>query len=274
MIGNVLKHRASAAALLACTLIFATPATPAQTVKQVVATMLDREREAAAHKDRFEYMSVERSDRTSGRAWTERVVETQVGRVRLLLAEDGKPISANRMQVEHDRLANDAAHPDEFEKREAAQKDEEAHARQMFDLLPKAFILENMRAEGGNWHIDFRPDPNYSPSGMEERVLHGMSGYILIDQSAVRLVHIEGRLPQDLSIGFGLVTVHAGSHFETSKTPFAGQWRTIRVISDIRGKAVLFKTIAKNTDVTRTEFKRVDNNLTVAQAAALVQAQH
>ena len=50
-----------------------------------------------------------------------------------------------------------------------------------------------------------------------------------------------------------------------------GQWRTVRVLSDIRGKAVLFKTISKNEDVSRTEFKRVPNNLTVAQAVGMLE---
>jgi hypothetical protein len=128
-----------------------------------------------------------------------------------------------------------------------------------------------VRVEDDAWKIDFRPDPGYSPSGMEERVLHGMSGWLMVDQKQMRLRHIEGRLPQDLSIGFGLVNVHAGSNFLTSKAPYLGQWRTVRVVSDIRAKAALFKTIARNTDVSRTDFARVDNNLTVAQAAALVQ---
>lgn len=98
-----------------------------------------------------------------------------------------------------------------------------------------------------------------------------MSGWMLIDQKQMRLHHIEGRLPQDVSIGFGiLATVHAGSNFESTKAMYYDQWRTIRVISDIRGKAALFKAISRNTDVARTEFKRVDNNLTVAQAVELL----
>jgi hypothetical protein len=240
--------------------------------KDIVSTMLTNEHYAAAHKDNFIFLSNERSERTGGKLWTERVVETPHGRVRLLLQEDGKPISAERAQQERDRLANDVAHPDAFEQREKAQKDDEARARQMLDMIPKGFILENLKEQNGDWRVDFRPDPKYSPSGMEERVLHGMSGWMLINEKAMRLHHIEGRLPQDVSIGFGLLaTVHAGSNFESTKGQFDDQWRTIRVISDIRGKAALFKTIAKNQDVARTEFKRVDNHLSVADAVALLE---
>ncbi|HZL26646.1 MAG TPA: hypothetical protein VFC39_08960, partial [Acidobacteriaceae bacterium] len=218
------------------------------------------------------YLSNERSERTGGRLWTERIVETPFGRVRLLLAVDGKPISPERMKQERDRLANDAAHPEAFQKLQQAQKDDEQHARQMMDMLPKGFFLENMRPQGDDWHIDFRPDPNYSPSGIEERVMHGMSGWLLVTQTGMRLHHIEGRLPADVNIGFGLLaSVKAGSNFETTKAIAEGQWRTVRVISDIRGKAALFKTIGKNEDVARTEFKRVPNNLTVAQAVEMLE---
>ena len=239
--------------------------------KEIVNTMLANERYAAEHRDRFMYLSNERSERTGGKLWTERVVETPVGRVRFLIAEDGKPLSAERVEAERKRLAADAANPAEFIKKEAAQKDDEAHARAMLELIPKGFVLENLKDANGDWRVDFRPDPAYSPNSMEEKVLHGMSGWMLIDQKHLRLHHIEGRLPADVSLAFGLASVKAGSHFESTKMMYVGQWRTIRVISDIRGKAVLFKTLSKNQDVARTEFKRVDNNLTVAQAVEMAE---
>jgi hypothetical protein len=264
--------RLTAAAVLGLMMCAPAPARAQRTARDVVTEMLAQEHDAAAHKDNFIYLSNERSERTGGHLWTERVVETPFGRVRLLQAEDGKPISPQRSKEERDRLASDAAHPEAFQKREQAQKDDEVHARQMLDLLPRGFILDNITQQGYDWRIDFRPDPKYSPSGTEEKVLHGMSGWLLVTQSGMRLHHIEGRLPADVGIGFGLLAnVKAGSNFETTKAVEAGQWRTVRVISDIRGKAVLFKTISKNEDVARTEFKRVPNNLTVAQAVDLLE---
>ncbi len=244
-----------------------------QTAKEVVNEMLAQEHEAALHKDNFIYVSNERSERTGGHLWTERVVETPHGRVRFLTAEDGKPLPPERVEQERQRLANDVAHPEAFEQREKAQKDDESRARQMMDLLPKGFFLENLKEQNGDWRMDFRPDPSYSPSGLEERVLHGMSGWLLVEQRQMRLHHVEGRLPSDLSIGFGFLSVKAGSHFETTKAKYEGQWRTVRVVSDIRGKAILFKSISKNTDVARGEFRRVPNDLTVAQAVAMAERQ-
>ena len=244
---------------------FATP-------QDLLGAMITQERDSAAHHERYEYLSVERSDRTGGHVWTERVVETGRGKVRLLVAEDGVPISAERQQQERGRLANLLAHPEEFERSEAARMNDEAHERQMLDDLDKGFLLENVALEDGVWHIDFRPNPDYSPSGIEERVLHGMSGWLAIDAQDLRLVHIEAKLPTDVNIGFGLLaTIHAGSHFASDRELIEGHWRTVHVVTDIRGKAALFKSVGKDSDLTRSDFHYLDPDITLAQAVALVE---
>ena len=140
-----------------------------------------------------------------------------------------------------------------------------------WDVKTKAFVVENMRQEGGDLRLDFRPNPYYSPQSLEERVLHAMSGYMLLDQKTIRMHHIEGRLPEDVNIGFGfLATIHAGSSFMTDKLqPSPGDWKTQRVDTDIRGKAAFFKAISKNQHVIRMEIQRVPNDLSVAQAVDL-----
>jgi len=266
-----LKKLMSAVLGLGCVAGMSARGQVAPSAKELVNTMVAREVDAASHKQMFAYVASERSERTGGHMWTEHVVETPVGRVRFLLMEDGKPLSAERMAQERGRLANDLAHPDAFEAKERAEKDDEAHARQMLEMLPRAFVFDNVRLADGVWRMDFHPNPAYSPSGTEEKVLHGMSGYMLIDQKTLRMKHIEGRMPQDMSMDLGLVSVKAGSFFLTDKAPIQGQWRTARVVSDIRAKAALLKTIAKNTDVTRMGFHRLDAPLNLEQAIALAE---
>jgi len=245
-----------------------------QTPQELLRAMIVEEKDSANKHERYEYLSNERSERTGGHLWTERVVETSVGKVRLLLAEDGKPLSAERAQQERSRLAGIIAHPEEFAIREALRMNDEAHLRLMLDDLPRAFLLENVVLANGVWHIDFRPNPGYSPSGIEERVLHGMSGWLAIDARDLRLVHIEARLPVDFSIGFGLLaTIKAGSHFSSDRQLIEGHWRTVRVVVDIRGKAALFKSVGRSSDTARSEFHYLDPNITVAQAVELVEKQ-
>jgi hypothetical protein len=272
----VFRRRAAnrcAAAIVCAAIALQSHAQNAQSPLQLVTQMVAHEDDEAAHRDRYEFLSNERSERTGGHLWTERVVETASGRLRMLIAEDGKPLSAERQQAERERLAAIVADPDAFILREQTQKSDEVHARQMLDLLPHAFLFDNVRLDKGVWRMDFHPNPNYSPSGIEQHVLCGMSGWVAIDEKQQRLIHIEGHLPQDVSIGFGLLaTIHAGSHFGSDRMDADGHWRTVRVITDIRGKAALFKSVSKNSEVTRSEFKYLEPGITIAQAVALLES--
>jgi hypothetical protein len=247
----------------------AVPPTPLQ----VVSAMIVHEDDNSAHRDQYEFVSKERSERTGGKVWTERVVETSFGRVRFLLGVDGKPLSAEQESAERGRLAAIVADPNAFLARERAQKDDEAQARKMLDLLPKAFVFDNVRLQDGVWRMDFHPNPAYSAHGIEERVLCAMSGRVAIDAAQERLLHVEGRLPEDVSIGFGLVaTVRAGSHFSSERADVDGHWRTLHVVTNIQGKAVLFKSVGKDSEVTRSEFHYLQQGMTVAQAVSLAEA--
>lgn len=241
-----------------------------RTPQQLVNAML--EQELTPHTDRYEYVMNERSDRTGGHLWTEHVVETSVGRVMRLLAEDGKPLSAEREAQEKARLEAIAADPAAFAREQQARKDDEAHARQLLGELPKGFILENVTLTNGVWRMDFRPNPDYSPSGLEERVLHSMAGWLSIDAKDLRLIHIEGRLPADFNVGFGLVaSIKAGSNFLSDRAYIEGHWRTVHVTTDVRGKAILFKTVARKSEITRSGFVYRDSNITVPAAVALLE---
>ena len=242
-----------------------------QTPLQLVKVMIANEREAANDHERYEYISNERSDRTGGHLWAERVVETYAGRVRLLLSEDGKPLSTERSQQERERLTHIEEHPEEFIHHEQGVRNEEKRAREMLDALPQDFTFDNVVLKDGVWYMDFHPNPQYSPSGLEERVLHNMAGRLAIDAHALRLIHLEFHLVQEVDIGFGLLaTVHTGTTFISDRQFIDGRWHTLHVATQVHGKAVLFKRIDYNLDLKRAEFTVLDQNITVPQAAALL----
>jgi hypothetical protein len=200
------------------------------------------------------------------------VVETAVGKVRLLLAEDGKPLSPVRMAAEKAKLADIAAHPAAFQRREQSMKNDEEHAEQMLVLLHKAFLFDEPRPEGSDLRIGFRPDPAYQPKTMEEKVLHAMSGTVLVDERTNQLHRIEGKIPTDVSLGYGLLgTVHAGSSFSTEhEMAQGGEWKDALENTAIEGKAMLFKEIGRNEHVVHREFQRMSDNINVAEAVALL----
>lgn len=239
---------------------------------ELVQKMVANEDVAEQHRGHYVYLSKERSERTGGHLWTERVAETTAGKVRLLLAEDGQPLKGDHLAAERARLAEIAAHPDEFEKREQALRNGERHAKQMLELLPKAFLFESPTKEGQFTRITFKPNPAYEPKSMEERVIHAMTGSVLVDP-AVRLHRIEGRLPEDVNIGFGLIaTIKAGSNFSTTRDRVAGdEWKTAVLDTNITGRAIFFKTIGKQEHAEHSEFKVLPMDMTVPQAVALLE---
>lgn len=261
---------ATTVCLLASTLL---PAQVSKSANDLVAKMLAHEDYEANHRGRYMYLSTERSDRTNGHLWTEKVVETSSGKLRMLVAEDGQPLSGDRLEAEKARLAQIEAHPDAFQKQEQTRKNDEQRAKEMLNLLPKAFLFENERREGDYVRIDFKPDPDYVPQSMEERVMHGMSGYMLVDPRVARLHMLEGRLPQDVSIGFGLLaTVHAGSNFSTKRDSVPGnEWKTVAIDTDIQGKALFFRSIGKKEHAEHADFKPVAMDLTLPQALEILE---
>jgi hypothetical protein len=243
--------------------------------RQILSTMMANEDAAAKHRDMFAYTSKEKSERTGGHLWTERVVETRMGKIRFLLAEDGKPLGPEREAAERGKLAEIVADPAAFTKREQAQKDDETHAKNMLSVLPKAFVLGDVHEEDGILRIDYKPDPSYQPQSIEERVLHGMSGTVWVDGKTMRLHRVDGRLSDDVTIGFGLLaTIRAGSNFDTERDPFqGGEWKTTMINTDINGKAIFFKAIARKQHTERAQFQRVPDDIGIAQAVAVAEQQ-
>ena len=245
----------------------------AQDGRQTIDTLIRNETDATNRRGRYMYLSVEKSDRTNGHTWTERVAETQWGKVKYLIAEDGQPLTGDRLAAEKNRLAGEAADPEAFKRQEEARTDDEQHARQMLRLLPNAFLFDAPQSEGDTLRVPFRPNPAYSPQSLEERVLHSMSGSVLIDAKTIRLRGLEGRMPEDVSIGFGLLaTIKAGSNFSTMRMPVGGiDWKTETVHTDINGKALFLKTIARKQESKHSDFKKIPENITVADAVKMLE---
>lgn len=152
-------------------------------------------------------------------------------------------------------------------------KNDEEHAEQMLTLLRKAFLFEDPRAEGSDLQILFRPDPAYKTQSLEERVLHAMSGTILVDRRTLELHRIEGKILTDLNIGFGLLgTVHAGSSFNTThEMAPGGEWKDATVNTAIDGKAMLFKEIGRNEHVVHSDFVQLRQDISVAEAIEMLE---
>ena len=196
-----------------------------------------------------------------------------MGRVRFLIAEDGKPITGDRLAEEKSQLAKDVADPEAFRRQEAAHGDDEIHARNMLSLLPKAFLFEGPDQQGDTLRVAFRPNPAYQPQGMEEKILHSMTGIVLIDAKTLRLRGLDCKVPTDINLGFGLLaSIKAGSYFNTMRVPVEGMdWKTDTVHTDFNAKALLLKTIARQQDSKHSDFHKIPSDIPMADAVKMLE---
>jgi len=278
-----LTAKQSAAACTAFCLLFAWPSHSAcaasnvpqerASARQMVATLLANEDAASHHRDHYMFLSQERSERTGGRLWTEKVVETKSGVIRMLLSVDGRPLGAARRARERERLAAIAADPAEFANRSRSQKEDVDYARKMEWLVGRAFDFSERGSEDGYLRIDFTPDPNFKSQSFVERVMHGMSGTLLIDPRTMRLHRLDGCLEQDVSLGFGILArIHAGSRFGVTRgDPGMPDWKMTEYDTAFNGRILFLKSIVWNAHAMHSDFVRVPDDISVAQAVALLE---
>ncbi len=242
-------------------------ATPLDIVKTMV------QNEAAARRDRvcFSFTSFERSTRTGGHLWQEKVVETPDGLMRRLVAEDGKPLPPDRAMAEDRRIAYMAASPEAFRAANADRRADEQRLARVLQILPRAFLFAANGEQDGALHIGYRPNPSFIPSTYEERILHQMAGTLMIQMPTIRLAAIDGHLIDRVSFGYGLLGhVEKGSGFTMRRTEVTpADWKTTHVSVHMDGKILLLKSISRDQESVHNDVHAMPTNVSLAQVAAL-----
>jgi hypothetical protein len=80
---------------------------------------------------------------------------------------------------------------------------------------------------------------------------------------------------EDVKFGGGLLGhLDKGGRFEVRQTEVApGQWEMTALLVDMKGKALLFKTIDVQQAESHSDFHRVPDDLTLAEAASILNGQ-
>lgn len=234
-------------------------------------TMTRNEVAARAQDLRFSYLAEERSARTGGHLWREKIVELDDGPLRRLLAVDGKPLSPAEAQAENNRITDLVKNPDEFRRLNLEHKDDESHATQLLHLLPSAFLLTPAGEQDGCTRFAFRPNPAFRPSTYEERVVAAMGGTVSLKEPVDRLCQLNATILQPVEFGFGLLgTIQAGGHFSLTRVPVAPQiWKSNRISVHMAGRVLLLKTLTREQDTVRTDIHVIPQHLSLVQAAQL-----
>jgi hypothetical protein len=139
--------------------------------------------------------------------------------------------------------------------------------QELLRIVPDAFVFKDRGNEGESERIAFHANPGFKPKTYEQRVLHALDGIVFIDLHEKRIGRISGSLRTRVKFGYGLIG-HVGQRGATEITRVnlsPSVWKT-SAESDIDGRIVMFKTINKHQDESRTGFEPVAPDTTFAQA--------
>jgi hypothetical protein len=238
---------------------------------EVVDRMVQAETAAMKDRQRFQYTRESRSTRTKGHLWNELVVETPESRMHRLVSVDGKPLSAEQAKAEDERIANLVNRPDDYRRESQDRRDDEGRLARLLRDLPRAFLFRIDGAKGDCTRITFQPNPSFAGQSYEDRMVHAMSGVLLIHSADMRLCSIDAHLDHRVEFGFGLLgEVRDDSSFSiTREEVFSGQWKTAKLRIHVNGSMLLLKSFSRDEDSSHHDFKKVANNLSLAQAAAI-----
>jgi hypothetical protein len=211
----------------------------------------------------------------SGKREVKGVIETKDGALSRLLSIDGHPLTAKQQQKENQRIQKLVSNPDEQRKLQRARNTEMEPGKRLFKMLPDAFVFNYAGREGDLIKLNFRPNPNFQPPSREARVFHDMEGEMWIDEKQERLAALNGHLMEDVKFGAGLLGhLNKGGKFGVRQAEVApGHWDMKVMVVDMKGKVLLFKTISVQQTENHSDFHRVPDDLTLADAAGILNSQ-
>jgi hypothetical protein len=244
-------------------------ALPSETARQLIGDACYNELQQRESKTLWAYVAERHSN---NHVFREQVIETVDGPVRHLLAVDGYPPSSVQMKEEneqHQELLNNASRRRAIQK---LQDDDDKKIQELLRIIPEAFVFEDQGEEGEFERIAFHPNPGFKPKTYEQRILHALDGIVFIDPREKRIARLSGSLETPVQFGYGLIGhVEQGGTTEIVRIHLSpGVWKTSANKIDIDGRFVMFKTINKHQDESRTDFEPVAPDTTFAQALSRI----
>ncbi len=245
-------------------------ANPDVLVRRVVANELRSEQQDHSH-----WSFRLKTQKHNGQSEVDEVVETREGDLKRPLLINGRKLSTEEQQKADSRIQQLLHDPAPLQKARQDQDKDAARSQQLLKMLPDAFKFSYGRRQRDLIELKFSPNPSFHPQTHEAEVFHAMQGSLWVDNRQERIEEISGRLIKEVRFGGGLLGhLDEGGVFDVKQAAVApGYWELTRLRVQMRGKALFFKTIGVQQDYTRTNFRRVPDDLTVAKAAEILQKQ-
>jgi hypothetical protein len=210
-----------------------------------------------------------------GQSEVDDVIETKDGDLNRPILVNGHPVSEQQRRQADAHIQQLVHNPAPLRKSRQDEDQDAARSQRLLKMLPDAFIFKYGERHGDLVQLNFSPNPSFRPRTHEAEVFHAMQGCIWVDARQQRLAGISGRLMHEVKFGGGFLGhLNPGGTFEVKQAPVArGYWELTLLKVQMTGKALFFKTIGVQQNYTRSDFKQVPDNLSLAKAAEMLQQQ-
>ena len=224
-----------------------------------------------------------RSTRTTSRGSVTKIfVQAKEATAGIVVAYDGKPLTAQQRQDEVSRIERFIKSPEELEKKRRQEGVDADRTLRIIRALPDAFLYEYDGERMGSPGVGkpgaplvalkFRPNPRYDPPSRIEQVLTGMEGLLLLDARRGRLASIDGTLAKEVGFGWGILGhLDRGGHVLVQQQETGDQaWSISHTSVDVTGKILLFKSLVFTMNEVFSDFKPLPKDITFAQAVEML----
>ena len=230
------------------------------------------EHELAADKNDHSLWEYTKATDDPGDQSTATIVETKQGAIYKLITLHGEPLTPQQERKEDGRIHKEIAEAGSRKTPEDERSKDDDKAQQMLALLPQATVQSYGERQGDRVAILYRPNPAFHAKSHEAEVFKAMAGTIWVNSREDRLTEIDGRLTRDVKFGGGILGhLDKGGEFHVAQSEIEpGHWRVVRLRVNMKGKALFFKSINVQQDETHSNFKRLPDNLTLAQGVEIL----
>lgn len=241
----------------------------AQDARQIVQQAVDTEI-SANHSDRSRWMFKE-VDKQPGKGVVQWVAQTSAGEVKRVMVRNGQKVPAEQQRSEASTVVTNAG---ERSKQQKAGAKDDKQAETFMRQFPVGFQWEVVSRSGDSIKLHYKPDPNYNPPTREARVLAAMEGDMVVHATQHRIMSLDGHLTDDVTFGFGVFgRLFKGGSFSVKREELApGVWQIVRSTTNIKGHALIFKSISEQEDDTKSSFERLPDDTSLEKALDMVMA--
>ena len=245
------------------------PTDAAQLMREVVRNELQSQ---TGDQSRWRFQEIREAD---GKKELRDVYQTECGDVYRVLSINDGLLNLKEATAERQRLRRLLSDPDKMREKQEEQLADSERFRKLFSMLPEAFSYHFHGTEGQFIRLEFTPNQRFHLADRAGEVFQHLTGSVLIDSQSKHLAAINGRLTTDVKFGGGLLghLEKGGTFLVVRKDVGLGHWQLAMIDVEMKGRAILLKTINIQQKKSYSNYTRLPDDMTLNEVASAVMEQ-